>query len=110
MKLASLTCFVFGVLIAGAGVYALYQLGSIVAFVSCVFSSILLLATGYFSRKGVTGAGYTSGVLTFLLAIYFAYRFIASERFFISGMFLILSFVALFLILLGVFLSMREEE
>lgn len=110
MKLASLTCFVFGVLIAGAGVYALNQLGSLVAFVSCILSAILLFATGYFSLKGVTGAGYTSGVLTFLLAIYFAYRFVASERFIVSGLFVILSFVALFLILLGVFLSLREEE
>jgi uncharacterized membrane protein (UPF0136 family) len=110
MKIASVTCFLFGVLVGSAGIYALLQLGSVVAFVGSTLSAILLFVTGYLSLKGITGAGYASGVVTFLLAVYFAYRFIASERFFISGILLILSFVSLFFILLGVFMSLQDEE
>jgi hypothetical protein len=44
-----------------------------------------------------------------LLAIYFAYLFLATERFVPNGVFLIISFLVLFGVTLGVFLGLREE-
>ncbi|MGW8179036.1 MAG: hypothetical protein ACWGQW_09765, partial [bacterium] len=55
-------------------------------------------------------AGYLGGVFTFLLAIYFASRFIATERFVPNGILLIVSFVTLFAVTLGVFLGLRKHS
>jgi hypothetical protein len=54
-------------------------------------------------------AGYAGGVGVFLLSIYFAHRLVVTERLIPNGVFLIISFMALFGLILGVFLGLQRS-
>jgi uncharacterized membrane protein (UPF0136 family) len=108
MNLVGAVCIVYAALIVFSGWLGYAAAASSASVVMGMVTGLLLLAMGLYSRRAVSG-GYAAGALTFLLAIYFAYRFIATERFFPSGVLLIVSFMALFLILLGVFIALRHE-
>ena len=109
MKVAAVGALLYGIIILIGGVIAFFQEQSVafLVFGIVVGNIYFLLACGCF--KEVVPAGYVSGALTFFLAVYWAYRFIASERFFPGGVLLILSFLVLFLILLGVFLGLQSR-
>jgi hypothetical protein len=110
VKIASYTLVGYALLILLAGIGAYQGAGSIASLVSSLLLAGVLVASAVLSQRGKVGAAYIGGILVFLSAIYFAYRFIASERFLPSGVLLIISFVALFLVILGVFLTLSQEH
>lgn len=109
MRLAAATLLIYSALILGAGLVAYLASESMASLIAAVVVSFLLLYLAFRAFRGSVRAGYVSGVFTFLLAIYFAYRFLATERFIPSGGLLIVSFIALFGVILGVFLGLRER-
>ena len=78
-----------------------------------LFSAVLVASSLFvcaaLSRRAVRYE-YAAIVLNFLVAVYFAYRMIASERFVPSGILLIMSFLFLFLMLLGIFLDLSRAQ
>jgi len=109
MKLAAATLLIYTVLILGGGFVAYFSGESIFPLVSAVVLSVVLISLAYRAFIGSVPAGYLGGVLTLLLAIYFAYRFIATERLVPNGVLLIISFIALFGVTLGVFLGLQRR-
>jgi len=109
MKMVAVVSWIPGLLVIGAG-YLGYQAGSLASLTGSIVWAVALVIAGWFSWKNNPTAGYASGVLTFLLAIYFAYRFIASESFIPAGVLLIITFIGLFLVLLGVFIGPAGER
>ncbi len=83
--------------------------GGLVSLVSSVCVAGLLVIFANFSRRAVKYE-YATIVVNFLVAIYFAYRMIASERFIPSGILLVVSFFFLFLMLLGIFLDLSRAK
>jgi hypothetical protein len=106
MIIAAITLLVQSLIVLCAGLLAHASFGAVL--ISSVIS-IVLVVSSFLTFRGSLAAGYLGGALTFLSAIYFAYRLIATEQFMPSGIFLILSFVALFSVLLGVFLGLRDR-
>lgn len=109
MKLAAVTAVILALIVVFAGIFAFQQAESMASLLASIIFSFGLLAAAVASFRGRIGGAALGGVLNFLLAIYFAYRLIATERIFPCGMLLILSFMTLFLILLGVFLGLSKE-
>lgn len=110
MKLASTALVIYGLVILAGGFTAYFAAGSLVSLISSLILFVVLIFLTVYSLKGSLRAGYLGGVLTFLLAIYFAYRFLATERFLPSGILLIISFLALFGVTLGVFLALQRRD
>jgi len=110
MKLAAIALLIYSALVLGGGLVAFVSLKSMGSLVASVIMSVILLYLSYRVFKGALPAGYLGGVFTFLLAIYFAYRFIATERFVPNGILLIVSFAALFAVTLGVFLGLQKHS
>jgi len=109
MSLAAAALLVQSLIVLWAGILAPSSSGSTVslAFTGVVSAALLFWSCRVFGGSLV--AGYLGGALTFLSAIYFAYRLIATEQFVPSGILLILSFLSLFGVLLGVFLGLRHR-
>jgi uncharacterized membrane protein (UPF0136 family) len=83
--------------------------GGLVSLVSSACVAVILLAFANLSRRAVKYE-YAAIVVNFLVAIYFAYRMIATERFIPSGVLLVVSFFFLFLMLLGIFLDLSRAK
>jgi uncharacterized membrane protein (UPF0136 family) len=83
--------------------------GGLVSLFSSVCVAAILLAFANLSRRAVIYE-YSATALNFLVAIYFAYRMIATERFIPSGILLVVSFLFLFLMLLGIFLDLSRAR
>jgi uncharacterized membrane protein (UPF0136 family) len=109
MKLVAVTSWILSLLILYSGILG-FQAGSLASLISSLIFAAVMAASGGYSWKGKKSAGYFCGVMTFLLAVYFAYRFIASESFIPAGLLLIVSFFGLFFVLLGVFLGLKEDS
>jgi uncharacterized membrane protein (UPF0136 family) len=110
MRAAGVGSFLFGVVVLIGGIVAFIRVESLVFLVSGIVIGLVYLMLARSCFRGIMTAGYVSGALTFLSAIYLAYRLIASQRFFPSGALLILSFLVLFVILLGVFLGLQAKS
>ena len=68
----------------------------------------MLAVLGFLSRKSVP-SGVAGTAVIFIMAVYFAYRLIVSNRFIPSGIFMIVSFFFLFAALLGIFLKLMRN-
>jgi len=110
LRLAAATLSLYGAVVLGGGLAAYGLTGSRISLISATLLSAVLCLLAFRAFKGSVSAGYMGAVCTFLLAIYFAYRFIASERFIPSGILLIVSFAALFGVTLGVFLGLQRHS
>lgn len=110
MKLAAITLYLYATLIFGVGVSGYLMEGSFAAFVAAGIVSALLLAAAFSASRGVLVAGYAGGVGVFLLSIYFAHRLVVTERLIPNGILLMISFVALFGLILGVFLGLQRSS
>jgi hypothetical protein len=110
MKLAATTLWIYALLMVGGGIYAFLSSRTLDSLVAASLLAVLLVLLSILSKKGHLPAGYLGGIVVFLLAIFFAYRFLATERFFPSGVLLILSFFALFGVTLGVFLGLQDTS
>jgi uncharacterized membrane protein (UPF0136 family) len=109
MKLAPVTLSLYGMVLLAGGFLTYSSSGRVVSLLAGILIFLFLLFLAIRSLRGSLRAGYTGGVVTFLLAIYFAYRFLATESFVPSGVLLLISFMALFGVTLGVFLGLRER-
>ena len=108
MKLAAIVLFGYSVMILSAGVMDYLREGwSILAAVPI---SILMFALAFGTFRGVLAAGYAGGVGIFLLSIYFAHRLVVTEELIPNGVFLMVSFLALFGLILGVFLGLQRSR
>jgi hypothetical protein len=109
MRLAATVTVLYAGLVLSAGFLAFSEgRGAAVLFGTFLVGGVLL-AAGVQGWKGRIGAGYLSGFVVFLSAIYFAHRFIVTEQFVPGGVLLMLSFITLFFILLGVFLGLQDR-
>ena len=107
MKLAAGVLFGYAVMILSAGVVDYLRDGwSILAALPV---SVLLLALAFGAFRGMLAAGYAGGAGLFLLSIYFAHRLIVTEELVPNGVFLMVSFMALFGLILGVFLGLQRS-
>jgi hypothetical protein len=109
MKVAAITLYIYAILIFGLGVSGYLTEGSLAAFVAAAIVSTFLLAAAFSASRGALVAGYAGGVGVFLLSIYFAHRLVVTERLIPNGVFLIISFMALFGLILGVFLGLQRS-
>lgn len=110
MKLAAVTLFIYSVLVLGVGLFAYFSTESVASLAFAAILTLVFLFLGFLAFKGMLVAGYLGGALTLLQAIYFAYRFIATERFIPNGILLIVSFLVLFAVMLGVFLGLQRSS
>ena len=83
------------------------QAKSIPSLISGVLSGIVLLICGWLIWQGSMAAGYASGTMVLLLSLFFGYRFMLTNKFIPGGMMLILSFIALFFLLLSLFVKAK---
>lgn len=83
--------------------------GGLVSLLTSICVAAILLVFANLSRRAVIYE-FSATALNFLVAVYFAYRMIASERFIPSGILLIVSFLFLFLMLLGIFLDLSRAR
>ena len=107
MKLAAITVLVYALMVSAGGLVGYVQAKSIPSLISGILSGIVLLICGWLVWQGSMAAGYTSGAVVLLLALFFGYRFVTTNKFMPGGMMLILSFIALFFLLLGLFLKAK---
>jgi len=104
MKLNGTIVLVYGLLVSVGGLVGYVQAKSIPSLISGVVSGIVFLVLGWLIWQGSMTAGYTAVSMILLLSLFFGYRFISTSKFMPGGMMLIVSFIALFFILLGLFL------
>lgn len=108
LRLAGGTAAGFGALCLGTGVSGQLS-GGWLALAAIIAAGGLLMLSGFKAWRGRFAWGYGAGALVFLSCIYLAYRFLATEEFFPSGVLLLVGFLALFLVLLGFFLALAAS-
>lgn len=108
MRLVGITCLSLAVVTALVAFLSLSSTGPFLLLLHLLLSAGLFICGGL-SLKGQVRAGYAGGLVTLLVAIVYSYQFLARESLFPGGAMLLFSFFCLFLITLGVFLSLQEE-
>jgi len=109
MKLAGWTTQIYGVLLLATGWMGWMTDG----FLSPVLGTVLGVGFVVLGRAYLGGripAGYLSLTGILLVAIYFAYRFLATESLVPAGLLLVVSFACLFLVLLGFFIFLANSQ
>lgn len=86
------------------------QANSLASLISGLLFGTGFLITGWLVWRDSMTAGYVSGFMILLLALYFGYRFISTDQFLPGGIMLITSFLTLFFLLLGLFLKAQETN
>lgn len=109
MKIAATATLIYALLVLGGGVMGYVQARSAASLISGIVFGLPLLACGWFLWQGNIAAGYVAGLLTVILVLFFGYRFLTTNQFMPGGLMLLLSFLALFFLLLGIFLQARTE-
>jgi len=109
MKLATVGAMLASLVALGGGWLGYTGRGGMVSLAGSVFLALVLVGLGMAALRRVE-AGFAAVVVTFLMCVYFAYRMITAERLLPSGPLLVAGFIALFVILLGVFLSLRPGD
>ena len=107
MKLAALTTLTYGFMVLTGGVVGYIQAKSMPSLINGIIFGIGLLICSKFIWQGSIPAGYISGGMTLLLALFFGYRFLSTNKFMPGGVMLIVSSLALVLLLLGLFLKSK---
>lgn len=108
MNIVDLACLVYPLVLLYAGWLGYAQSGSLVSLISGILVAVVLAGLGLLSRRSVP-FGVAGTAVIFVMAVYFAYRLIVSNRFIPSGIFMIVSFFFLFLALLGIFLKLMRR-
>jgi uncharacterized membrane protein (UPF0136 family) len=108
MKLAAITTLIYALLVLGGGLFGYSQARSLPSLISGVVFGLILLLTGYFIWQGSVAAVYAAGAIAIFLALFFAYRFTATGNILPGGAMFAASFVAVVLLVIGVFTSLRE--
>lgn len=108
MKVAATATLIYALLVLTGGVMGYVQAKSVASLISGLVFGIALLGCGWFLWQGSITSGYVAGLLTIFLLLFFGYRFLSTNQFMPGGLMLILSFLALFFLLLGIFLRARN--
>jgi len=108
MRLVGITSILLAVATTAVA-FLNYSGAGLLFFLVQLLLSAGLIVCGFLSLKGHVRAGYTSGIITLLVAILYSYQFLAWGSLFPGGAMLLFSFFCLFSILLGVFLSLQQE-
>ena len=107
MKMAAIVTLLYGLLVLAGGIMGYLQAKSLPSLISGVVFGLVLLACGWFTWGGSGAAVYVSIAAALILALFFAYRFTATGRFMPGGLMFVLSFVAVVILVVGVFRSLR---
>ena len=108
MKFSAIVILLYAFLILIGGIGGYLQAKSLYSLISGFLFGASLLLSGWFVWHESITAGYTATFIILLLAIYFGYRFILTEKFLPGGIMLIASFITLFFLLLSLFLRTQE--
>ncbi len=107
-KLAAGATGAYSVSVLLAGLVGYAWKGSVVSLVlSMIAAGLLAMASVWLARGRLTG-GFLAGVTALVLGLFFGYGFISSGEFFPGGAMLLVSFAALFFVLIGMFLSLER--
>ena len=110
MKLAAVATLMYALLVLAGGLMDYLQAKSLASLISGLLFGTGFLITGCLIWRESMAAGYVSGFMILLLALYFGYRFISTDKFLPGGVMLITSFFTLFFLLLGLFLKAQETN
>jgi uncharacterized membrane protein (UPF0136 family) len=108
MKFSAIAILLYAFLILIGGVVEYLQAKSLYSLISGFIFGTSLLISGWFAWHESMTAGYIATLTILLLAIYFGYKFILTEKFLPSGIILIASFITLFFLLLSLFSRTQE--
>ena len=110
MKLAAVATLIYALLVLAGGLMGYLQANSLASLISGLLFGTGFLVIGWLVWRDSMTAGYVSGFMILLLALYFGYRFISTDQFLPGGIMLITSFLTLFFLLLGLFLKAQETN
>ena len=110
MKLAAVATLTYALLVLAGGLMGYLQANSMASLLDGLLFGTGFLITGWLVWRDSMTAGYVSGFMILLLALYFGYRFISTDQFLPGGIMLITSFLTLFFLLLGLFLKAQETN
>ncbi len=109
MKIAAAATLVYGFMVLAGGVFGYIQAKSLPSLTTGGICGVILLVAGGHIWQGNMPAAYVAGAMTLLLALFFAYRFSATGNFMPGGLMLALSFVAVVVLVYGVFTSLMRH-
>ena len=107
MKMAAVVTLVYGLLVFAGGIMGYVQAKSLPSLISGIVFGLVLLVCGWFTWGGSGAAVYVSIAAALILALFFAYRFTSTGRFMPGGLMFLLSFIAVVILVVGVFRSLR---
>lgn len=109
MKIAAVATLAYGFLVLTGGIFGYIQAKSLPSLITGTICGVILLVAGGFIWQGNMPAAYVAGAMTLLLALFFAYRFSATGKVMPGGLMLALSFVAIVILVYGVFTSLLRH-
>lgn len=109
MKIAAAATLTYGLLVLAGGIFGYVQAKSLPSLITGVLCGLILLLAGGYMWQGNMPAAYVAGAMALLLGFFFAYRFSATGNFMPGGLMLALSFVAVVILVYGVFTSLRNQ-
>jgi len=110
MRIAAIAVLAYGFLVLAGGVFGYIQAKSLPSLITGGLCGVILLVAGGYIWQGNMPAAYVAGVMALFLALFFAYRFSTTGKFMPGGMMLALSFVAVVILVYGVFTSLRGHQ
>lgn len=109
MRSLTLLICAYGLLIGLGGLIGFFMAGSVPSLIAGSTFSFLLLTSGYLMQNNRRLGLMSSTVLTLILAGFFSYRYLATEKFMPSGMMAFLSAAVFLIIITNVSLKKCEE-
>jgi len=109
MKIAAIATLAYGFLVLAGGIFGYVQAKSLPSLIMGGLCGVILLAAGGYIWQGNMPAAYVAGAMALLLSLFFAYRFSTTGKFMPGGMMLAVSFVAVVILVYGVFTSLRDH-
>ncbi len=109
MKIAAAATLAYGLMVLAGGIFGYIQAKSLPSLITGGICGVILLVAGGYIWQGNMPAAYVAGAMTLLLALFFAYRFSTTGNFMPGGLMLALSFVAIVILLYGVFRSLMQH-
>ncbi|MFQ5740383.1 MAG: TMEM14 family protein [Acidobacteriota bacterium] len=110
MKLAGWTALIYGATVLVGGILADLRTGSVVSLAVGVAAGAIAFYSGTLLLRGRMAGGFVVSGVAMVLGLFFGYRFIATGSFLPAGSLLVVSFLALFFILIGMFLAVGAEN
>jgi len=109
MKIAAIATLAYGFLVLAGGIFGYIQAKSLPSLITGGVCGLILLVAGGYIWQGHMPAAYVAGATALLLSLFFAYRFSTSGKFMPGGLMLALGFVAVVVLVYGVFTNLRDH-